>query len=74
MYNPDFWEVRLDHSDLERRLQRRSQARARRLFGPVMEFVSASLTQRQREALLLYFVHGKTQEEVPRSWASTAAS
>ena len=45
MYNPDFWEVRLDHSDLERypdqaalwfesveerRLQRRNQARARR--------------------------------------------
>ena len=29
-----------------------------------MEFVSASLTQRQREALLLYFIHGKTQEEV----------
>ena len=79
VYNPNFWEVRLDHSDLERypdqsalwfetieerRLQRRSQARARRLFGPVMEFVSASLTQRQREALLLYFIHGKTQEEV----------
>ena len=79
MYNPDFWEVQLNPADLERypaaaaiwheddedqRLRHRGRERTEQLFPPVMALVSGSLTQRQREAVMLYFLHDKTQEEV----------
>lgn len=79
MYNPDFWEVQLDPADLDRfpadaaiwyedredaRLRRRSQARAERLLPPVIALLSAALTERQQQAVRLYFLHDKTQEEV----------
>jgi DNA-directed RNA polymerase specialized sigma24 family protein len=78
VYNPDFWEVRLDPADLDRYPAEAAiwhqpgddgpapgpaEAGLRRLLVPVMDLVGA-LTERQREALLLYFLHGKTQEEV----------
>jgi RNA polymerase sigma factor (sigma-70 family) len=79
LFNPDFWEVQLDPEDLDRfpdasgiwheddedkRLIHRGRERTERLFAPVMDMVSASLTSRQREAVMLYFLHDKTQEEV----------
>ena len=79
MYNPDFWELQLDPADLDRyaseaaiwhedsedqRLRRRSQDRESRLLPPIMALVSSVLTERQREAVLLYFLHDKTQDEV----------
>lgn len=79
MFNPDFWEVQLDPEDLDRfpaaagiwheddedqRLRHRGVERAERLFSPVMDLVSDELTNRQREAVLLYFLYDKTQEEV----------
>ena len=79
MYNPDFWEVQLDPVELDRypaeagiwfemddEPDRRSEAESpqRNLLGPVMDVIATSLTQRQREAMLLYFLHHKTQEEV----------
>ena len=79
MYNPDFWEVQLDPADLDRypveaaiwhedgedrRLHSRIHDRTRRLIPPVMDLVEGALTPRQREAVVLYFLHDKTQEEV----------
>lgn len=79
MYNPDFWEVGLDPVDLDRfpaesspwfesgdDLGRRDghEQQLQQLMEPVMNFITTSLTDRQREALLLYFLCDKTQEEV----------
>ena len=79
MHNPDFWEVRVAPQDLSqyaneaglwfesshesrRRLQR--EARVRGLIGPIMDLISNVLTEKQRQALILYYFHHKTQEEV----------
>ncbi len=78
MYNPDFWEVRLDPEDLERfpneagiwsnaPEEEPSTSRPeylRTLFNPVMDIIHKALTDKQREVLLLYYMHQKTQEEV----------
>ena len=79
MHNPDFWEVRLEPIDLARysnesglwfesaedyRSRRAREVRNKHLMPAIMDLVSRGLTQKQREALLLYFVHHKTQEEV----------
>ena len=79
MFNPDFWEVQLDPGDLDRfpaaqalwhedsedrRLRSRAQTRADRLLPPVMDLMDGGLTARQREAVRLYFLCDKTQEEV----------
>ena len=79
MFNPDFWEVRLDPGDLDRfgcaqglwhedtedrSLRQRAQARAERLLPPVLDLVDDVLTERQREAVRLYFLCDKTQDEV----------
>lgn len=78
MFNPDFWEVQLDPADLERysaaaglwheddedqRLRHHGRERTESLMPPVLDLVD-TLTQRQREAVMLYFLHDKTQEEV----------
>lgn len=79
MYNPDFWEVVLDQSDLEQipnergiwfespedrddryRIEDRNLTVARSVYREVL----GSLTQKQREAVTLYFEHGKTQQEI----------
>ncbi len=79
MYNPDFWEVILDQSDLEQipnergiwfesadgrddryRLEDRNLALARTVYRDVL----GALTRNQREAVTLYFEHGKTQQEI----------
>ncbi len=79
MHNPDFWEVRLEPTDLARysnesglwfessedyRVRRVREVRNKRLMPAIMDLVARRLTQKQREALILYFVHHKTQEEV----------
>lgn len=79
MYNPDFWEIRLDPQDLDQyaneaglwfepsedtqaRLQ--PSPRLQRLLPPLMELIGQVLTEKQRQALFLYYLHQKTQEEV----------
>ena len=79
MYNPDFWEVRLDPGDLNKyaneagiwfetsedsqdRLRR--EKRNRQLMRPIMDLIGQTLTEKQRQVLILYYLHQKTQEEV----------
>ena len=79
MHNPDFWEVGLEPTDLARysnesglwfetsedyRRRRARDAQNQILMQAIMDLISRSLTQKQREALILYFIHHKTQEEV----------
>ncbi|MCY3767342.1 MAG: sigma-70 family RNA polymerase sigma factor [Gemmatimonadetes bacterium] len=79
MYNSDFWEVRLDQSDLEkvanedgiwfesredRRLRYVWEDRVAAAAVQIIEAFPHCLTDRQREAALLYFRHGKTQREI----------
>ena len=79
MYNPDFWEVRLEPCDLSRfaneagvwfeteeeRLGECLNAqRARDMLPHIMAVAREGLTQRQQQTLLLYFIHDKTQEEI----------
>ena len=81
MHNPDFWEVGLEPNDLARysnesgiwfessedyRRRRTREVDNNRLMPAIMDLVSRSLTQKQREALILYFLHHKTQEEVAK--------
>jgi len=77
MFNPDFWEIRLDPEDLEQfsneagiwfnqteeeRIPR--PAPLETLLNPVMDIIHNGLTEKQRQVLLLYYMHQKTQEEV----------
>ncbi len=77
MFNPDFWEVRLDPEDLERFSNEASiwfnqteeerparPAPLETLLNPVMDIIHNGLTDKQRQVLLLYYMHQKTQEEV----------
>ncbi|NKB71349.1 MAG: hypothetical protein GKR89_30105 [Candidatus Latescibacteria bacterium] len=77
MYNPDFWEVRLDHHDLAQYPNEagiwfdnqdepvgRSELRRKNMMSPIMELVSRGLTEKQRQVVILYYLHQKTQEEV----------
>jgi len=79
MYNPDFWEVQLDPAEVERvpneagawyespeeRHRRyRWEDRMGALVPQVRALIREKLTDRQREAMLLYFAYGKTQQEI----------
>jgi RNA polymerase sigma factor (sigma-70 family) len=77
MFNPDFWEVRLDPEDLEqfsnesgiwfnRAEEERTPQPAplETLLNPVMDIIDNGLTEKQRQVLLLYYMHQKTQQEV----------
>jgi DNA-binding CsgD family transcriptional regulator len=80
MYNPDFWELRVDPADLERFPNEAGiwfesgverEARYRRedhvqdMTPHVMRVIdSDTLTRKQREAVVLYFLHRKTQQEI----------
>ena len=78
-YNPDFWEVIVDHSVLERMSEERGiwfesfddrqsryelEERHLELSHYVNHNLLGTLTRKQREAFLLYFQHGKTQQEI----------
>ena len=79
MYNPDFWELGLDQAVLERfpneagigfesgeerEARYRWEDQIERLTGRVRAIISESLTEKQCEAVILYFFYQKTQEEV----------
>ena len=80
MYNPDFWEVRLEPHDLakypneagiwfdpttdDKPHRRAPNKPLHTLVNPIMNLIGQALTQKQREATLLYFLHDKTQEEI----------
>jgi len=79
MYNPDFWEVRLDPNDLDRyaneagiwfetsddsHSRQLRENRHKQLMNPIMDLIGTALTEKQRQVLLLYYMHQKTQEEV----------
>ena len=79
MYNSDFWEVPLNQRDLEkipnengiwfesredRRLRYVREDRVAAVAVQIIEAFPHCLTDRQREAALLYFRHGKTQREI----------
>ena len=79
MYNPDFWEIRLDHHDLAQYPNEagiwfesrddltnygRSELRTKNMMSPIMELVGHGLTEKQRQVIVLYYLHQKTQEEV----------
>jgi predicted DNA-binding protein YlxM (UPF0122 family) len=81
MYNPDFWEVRLDQTDLEDfsneagiwfetnedvRHRCKRDIRLKSMMSPVMDLIYDVLTEKQWQALLLYFLQQKTQEEVAK--------
>ena len=48
----------------DRRSRSQREVRVRGLIGPVMDLISDALTEKQRQALILYYFHRKTQEEV----------
>lgn len=79
MYNPEFWEVQLDQVDLEQfpneanfwyetgedQIHRyRHEDQVHELADQVYGFLSEFLTQKQCEAVILYFIYQKTQQEV----------
>ncbi len=79
MYNPEFWEIRLDQVDLERfpneaniwyetgedRAHRyRREDRVDELADALYDFLSLYLTRKQCEVVVLYFIYQKTQQEV----------
>ena len=78
MYNPEFWEIRLDQVDLEQypneaniwyetgedRVHRyQREDRVDELADAVYDFLSQYLTQKQCEVVVLYFIYQKTQQE-----------
>lgn len=79
MYHPDFWEVQLEQRELEkvpnedglwfesredRRLRYMWEDRVAAAALRILAAVPGCLTEKQREATLLYFCHGKTQREI----------
>ena len=79
MFNPDFWEVRLDPQDLDQyaneaglwfeasedtQARLQPSPRLQRLLPPLMDLIGQALTEKQRQVLFLYYLHQKTQEEV----------
>lgn len=79
MYNPEFWEVPLDHADLakfsnesgiwfETREDREDryirEDRVNHLVDKVYGVLSELLTPKQCQVVVLYFGHGKTQQEI----------
>lgn len=78
-YRAEFWEIQVDVAKLERIPAERAlwfeteEDRERRyamrdffqqVAPTVRQMINSELTGRQREVLLLYFYHGKTQEDI----------
>ena len=79
MYNPDFWEVGVDQADLEQIPNESGiwhetvdeqasryfwEDRTERIALRIVANSTKLLTERQREAVLLYFCYSKTQQEI----------
>jgi FixJ family two-component response regulator len=78
-FNPDFWEIPTDNATLERvkstdalwfeteedRERRYAMRDFYQVVKPVVdEIMNDKLTKRQSEVIQLYYVHGKTQEDI----------
>lgn len=79
MDNPDFWEISVDPPDLdgfpneagiwfesveERKARYRWEDKVRDVTIRVMAIITEELTEQQREAVILYFLRGKSQQEI----------
>lgn len=79
MYNPDFWEVQIEQTDLEQmssevglwfesnedqELRYEWEDCVGQLIPRLDTLISRGLTQKQFEAMILYFKFGKTQQEI----------
>ncbi|MCZ6635351.1 MAG: sigma factor-like helix-turn-helix DNA-binding protein [bacterium] len=79
MYNPDFWEVQIDQTDLEqipneaglwfensedRETRYVWEDKIKKLTPRIDSLITHALTQKQLEAMVLYFKWGKTQQEI----------
>ena len=79
MYNPDFWEVQIDQTDLEqipneaglwfensedRETRYVWEDKMKKLTPRIDSLITHVLTQKQLEAMVLYFKWGKTQQEI----------
>jgi len=79
MYNPDFWEVQIEQTDLERmsrevglwfeseedqKLRYALEDRTANVGLRLDTLMRGTLTQKQFEAVVLYFKFGKTQQEI----------
>ncbi|MBT3601977.1 MAG: sigma-70 family RNA polymerase sigma factor [Candidatus Latescibacteria bacterium] len=79
MYNPDFWEVQIEQTDLEKmssevglwfesnedqELRYEWEDRIGPLIPRLDTLIDRGLTQKQFEAMILYFKFGKTQQEI----------
>lgn len=79
MYNPDFWEVQIEQTDLEkmsdevglwyeshedRELRYKWEDSMGQLMPHIDTIINRGLTQKQYEATVLYFKFGKTQQEI----------
>ena len=79
MYNPDFWEVGVDQADLEQIPNENGiwyestdeqasryvrEDHTERIAFRIVATTPGNLTERQREATLLYFCYSKTQQEI----------
>ena len=79
MYNPDFWEIQVDPAGLEKypneagvwfetdedqETRYRWEDQVQDLTPRVLEVITGALTDKQREAVVLYFLHRKTQQEI----------
>ena len=77
--NPDFWEVQIDQADLEkvsneagmwfeshedREARYHWEDRVGQVLPRLDTLIGRSLTQKQFEAITLYFKYGKTQQEI----------
>lgn len=78
-YNPDFWEIPTDIQTLDRvdasnalwfetQIDRERRYAMKHFFDEVSpavhDLIDSKLTGRQREVVKLYYVYGKTQEEI----------
>lgn len=80
-FNPDFWEISFDfdkltefdnrrslwyETEMERELRWMREDQREQLMPGLMEIIENELTPKQRQAVLLYFLGQKTQEEIGR--------
>ncbi len=79
MYNPDFWEVQIEQTDLEKmpsemglwfesnedqELRYAWEDRLGQMIPRLDSLINRGLTKKQFESMILYFKFGKTQQEI----------
>ena len=88
-FNPDFWEVSMSAQDLDRVASDRAlwfetdEDRRRRyamqefysaVKPTIMALVDSTLTCRQRDVVKLYFIYGKSQEDIAEELGLTQST